>query len=322
MAHTSSDLLPFADRLDAAVARVGNACLVGLDPHLDALPEEFARARDASAPRSERARALADFLVSLIDVAANRVAAVKPQSAFFEVFGADGAAAWERVVGAAHDAGLLVIGDVKRGDIDSTARAYARAFLEGPDGQGGDATSRADGRSGPRRMLCDAITVNPLLGPGSIQPFIEACRAAGTGIYVLVRTSNKDSALFQEHGDPPLFERIADAVASAGRELIGQSGLSSVGAVIGATQPRELAMLRARMPATPFLLPGYGAQGAGAKEIAAGFLPGGRGALVNSSRGISFAYKQPEYRGLHWKDASKRALDAMIREVNAVVPRT
>src|SRR5436190_1972170 len=124
----------FADRLEDAVARRGNPCLVGLDPHLDALPEEYARARDASAPRAERARAVGDFLTALIDVAAERVAAVKPQSAFFEIFGADGAAAWERVVGAAHDAGLIVIGDVKRGDIDSTARAYARAFLEGPDG--------------------------------------------------------------------------------------------------------------------------------------------------------------------------------------------
>jgi orotidine-5'-phosphate decarboxylase len=334
----------FADRLEAAVARCGNPCLVGLDPHLDGLPEEFARARDASVPRAERARAIADFLTALIDVAAERVAAVKPQSAFFEIFGADGAAAWERVVGAAHDAGLIVIGDVKRGDIDSTARAYARAFLEGPDGVSTTADDErarsaaalsAAARSqeaaivtpngahahDTRRTLCDAITVNPLLGPGTIQPFLESCRAAGGGIYVLVRTSNKDSALFQEHGTPPLFERIADAVASAGRELVGASGLSSVGAVIGATQPRELAMLRARLPATPFLLPGYGAQGAGAKDIAAGFLPGGRGALVNSSRGIAFAYREPQYRGLHWKDATKKALDAMIREVNAVVPR-
>lgn len=324
--HSIGKPVHFADRLDAAVARVGNPCLVGLDPHLAALPEEFARARDWRAPRGERARTMGDFVCALIEVVAGRAAAVKPQSAFFEIFGADGALAWERVVRAAHAADLLVIGDVKRGDIDSTARAYAQAFLEGPDAPGAMENAAAAGateRPDPHEAhsLCDAITVNPYLGADSIQPFIEACRTSGKGIYVLVRTSNKDSALFQQHGIPPLFERVADAVVTAGADLVGERGLSSVGAVIGATHPQELAMLRARMPRTPFLLPGYGAQGAGAKDIAAGFLPGGRGALVNSSRGISFAYRQPEYRGMHWKDAAKKALDHMIREVNAVAPR-
>lgn len=296
----------FADKLDVGVARAGNPCMVGLDPHLDALPEEFARARDPQTPRGERAHAIADFLCAVIEVAAGRVAAVKPQSAFFELFGADGALAWERVVGAAHAAGLLVIGDVKRGDIDSTARAYARAFLQGVDPH-------------HAHCLCDAITINPLLGSDSIQPFLDACRDHGAGIFVLVRTSNKDGAQFQEHGSPPLFERIADAVVKWGSDLVGERGFSSVGAVVGATHPRELAELRKRMPRTPFLLPGYGAQGAGAADIAAGFAGDGRGALVNSSRGILFAYRQPQYAGLHWKDAAVRALDAMVREVNAAL---
>jgi orotidine-5'-phosphate decarboxylase len=298
----------YADRLDAAVARVENPCLVGLDPHLDALPEEFAIARDPTADRAERARAIGDFLCAMLEIATGRVAAVKPQSAFFELLGADGAAAWERVVAAAASAGLLVIGDVKRGDIDSTARAYARAYLESSPSAHGSA--------------CDAITVNPFLGDDSLQPFVDACRRGASGMYVLVRTSNRGSALFQEHGVPPLFERVADLVVSLGDTLVGDCGLSSIGAVVGATHPKELAMLRARMPITPFLLPGYGAQGASARDIAAGFLPGGRGALVNSSRGILFAHRQPEYAGMHWKDASARALDAMIREVNAAVPRT
>lgn len=293
---------PFADRLDAAIARTGNPCLLGLDPHLDLLPDEFALARDRSAPRATRARELERFCLELVELAAGRVPAVKPQSAFFEVFGADGALAWERVVREARSAGLLVIGDVKRGDIDSTARAYARAFLET-----GDATA------------CDAVTVNPFLGSDSIAPFLESCRRTGRGIYVLVRTSNPGSKLFQEHGTPPLYERIADAVAEWGKELVGTSGLSSVGAVVGATHPRELAQLRERMPRTPFLIPGYGAQGAGAADIAGGFLPRGRGAIVNSSRGILFAYKQPAYRGRHWKDALSAALDAMIAEINGAV---
>jgi orotidine-5'-phosphate decarboxylase len=292
----------FADRLDEAVSRAGNPCLVGLDPHPDLLPEEFAAAR-SGATRAERAAAAADFLCELIDLVAGRVPAVKPQSALFEVHGADGAEAWERVVRAARAAGLLVIGDVKRGDIDSTARAYAHAYLEGdlPESAG----------------RCDAITVNPFLGADSVKPFLDTCARTGAGIYVLVRTSNPGSALFQEHGFPPLFERVADAVVEWGRGLVGRCGLSSVGAVVGATHPAELARLRARMPSTPFLIPGYGAQGARATEVAAGFLPGGRGALVSSSRAILFAWREPRYQGMHWKDASRAALEEMIAALSA-----
>jgi orotidine-5'-phosphate decarboxylase len=291
----------YADRLDAAIARCGNPCLVGLDPHLDALPEEFAVARDPGAPRADRARAVGDFLCAIVDVAAGRIPAVKPQSAFFEVLGADGVAQWERVVAHASAAGLLVIGDVKRGDIDSTAKAYAQAFLE----------------TDPR---CDAITVNPYLGADAVQPFLDSCLRVGGGVYVLVRTSNKHSALFQDHGTPLLHEKVADEVARWGTTLMGECGLSSVGAVVGATHPAELARLRARMPRTPFLIPGYGAQGGSAKDVAPGFLPGGRGALVNSSRGILFASKQPAYRELHWKDAAAKALAAMRAEITAALP--
>lgn len=286
----------YADRLDDAIARCGNACLVGLDPHLDALPEEFSIARDPNAPRPARAKAIGDFLCAIVDVAAGRIPAVKPQSAFFEVLGADGVAQWERVVGHARAAGLLVIGDVKRGDIDSTAKAYAQAFLE----------------MEPR---CDAITINPYLGADAVQPFLDTCAKVGAGVYVLVRTSNKHSALFQDHGSPLLHEKVADEVARWGSALLGQGGLSSVGAVVGATHPSELARLRARMPATPFLIPGYGAQGGSAKDVGVGFLANGRGALVNSSRGILYAYKQPAYRDLHWKDAASKALAAMQAEI-------
>jgi orotidine-5'-phosphate decarboxylase len=290
----------YADRLEAALERVGHPCLIGIDPHLDALPEEFALARDPKAPRADRARALGDFCCAIVELVAGRVAAVKPQSAFFELFGADGAAAWERTVAAARAAGLVVIGDVKRGDIDSTARAYASALLEGPH-------------------ACDAITVNPLLGEDSITPFLEACARAEAGLYVLVRTSNRGSALFQEHGSPPLYTKIADAVVAWGSGSLGACGLSNVGAVVGATHPAELALLRTRMPRTPLLLPGYGAQGAGAAEVSGGFLAKGRGALVNSSRGILFAYRDPRYAGLHWKDAALRALDAMQGEITAAL---
>lgn len=296
----------YADRLENAITRVGNPCLVGLDPHPDSLPEEFSAARADGATRSERARAIGDFCCEVVELAAGKVAAVKPQSAFFELFGADGAREWERVVARAKEAGLLVIGDVKRGDIDTTAKAYARGLLEGLDLR-------------DKAHTCDAITINPYLGGDSIQPFLESCKRAEAGLYVLVRTSNKDSKLFQEHGAPVLYERVADMVARWGSEIVGACGMSSVGAVVGATHPRELAELRARMPRTPLLIPGYGAQGAGASDIVGGFLSGGRGALVNSSRGILFAYKQPQYSALHWKDAARQALGAMTAEIRSVL---
>ena len=303
----------FADRLDEAIERTGNPCSIGLDPHPDALPQEFAIVRDPRATREERAHAIGDFLCEVIELVAGRVPAVKPQSAFFELYGPHGMAAWERVVAAAHAANLLVIGDVKRGDIDSTAQAYARAYLD-------DTRAELDAHDGA--IACDAITIHPYLGPDSVRPFVETCERTGTGVYVLVRTSNTESAVFQEHGDPPLYEHVARHVVAWGSSTIGACGLSSVGAVVGATYPRELARLRAMMPSTPFLLPGYGAQGAGAADIAGGFLANGRGAIVNSSRAILFAHREARYRGLHWKDASARALEAMIADIDAVLAHT
>src|SRR5690242_12941645 len=152
--------MSYADRLDDAIRKTGNPCLVGLDPHADSLPEEFSAIKAPGASRSEQAKALGDFCNAIVDLVAGQVAAVKPQSAFFEAFGADGAREWERVVAHAKSAGLLVIGDVKRGDIDSTAKAYATAFLEGRD-------------ASDRAHTCDAITINPYLGGDSVQPFLE-----------------------------------------------------------------------------------------------------------------------------------------------------
>lgn len=288
----------YADRLEAAIQRTGNACVIGLDPHPALMPDDFAVCRDASASRAERARATERFLVEVIERIAGRVPAVKPQSAFFELLGADGVAAWERVVAAARNANLLVIGDVKRGDIASTARAYADAFLACEE-----------------EFRCDAVTINPYLGADSVEPFLEVCAEQGAGVYVLVRTSNPGSGMFQEHGEPRLVDRVATEVARWGEGLLGECGLSSVGAVVGATHTEELTHLRERMPRTPFLIPGYGAQGAGAEEIAPGFLPGGRGALVNSSRGILYAHRNALHAGKSWQDATSAALDAMIAEL-------
>jgi orotidine-5'-phosphate decarboxylase len=297
----------YADRLQAAIDAKKNPCVVGLDPILELLPNEFACARDPRAPRPERAQALASFCCEVIDVVAERAPAVKPQLAFFEVFGSDGLRAYERVVGAAKNAGLIVIADAKRGDIASTAEAYARSFLGGVEG------ARED-------ELADAVTLSPLLGSDSVEPFVRICARTGRGLYVLVRTSNPGSADFQRHGDPELSHVIADAVVRWGKDSIGECGLSSVGAVVGATHGAELASFRERMPRTPFLLPGYGAQGAGARDVIGAFLAPSRagaprGALVNSSRGILFAQRDARWSGLHWKDASRAALDAMIADL-------
>ncbi len=298
--------MTYADRLHGAVRAAGNACLVGIDPHLDLLPEPFAGARDVTLPRAERARLLGEFGCQVVDLVAGRVAAVKPQSAFFELLGADGVAAWERVVSTARDAGLLVIGDVKRGDIASTAAAYANAFL--------DRTAQAP---------CDAVTLSPYLGADSIGPFVDACKRNEAGLYVLVRTSNPGSADFQRHGEPELSFAVADAVVRWGAELMGQCGLSSLGAVVGATHGAELRSFRERMPHTPFLLPGFGAQGAGAADVVDAFFTDDsgapQGALVNSSRGITFAWRNDKHADLHWKDAASVALDEMIAELGAAI---
>jgi orotidine-5'-phosphate decarboxylase len=300
---------PFADRLDAAIARTGNPCLLGIDPHLDLLPDEFALTRDHAAPRAARARELERFCLELVELAAGRVPAVKPQSAFFEVFGADGALAWERVVREARSAGLLVIGDVKRGDIATTASAYATAYLDPLPGL-------------ERESACDAITISPWLGRDTLDPFLAACRSTGGGLFVLVRTSNPGSAQFQRGGAPHASDLVADAVNSAGDTLLGACGLSSVGAVTGATHAGELAALRARMPRTPLLLPGYGAQGATARDVVPAFLPRGRGALVASSRGVAFAQRSKEHAGKPWKDAARAALEAMIADVRGALAST
>ncbi len=293
----------YADRLAAAIERCGNPCLVGLDPHLQLLPEEFAEARDERAPRAQRARRMGDYLEDVIGLVAGRVAAVKPQSAFFEVLGHHGVEQWERIVAASRAAGLLVIGDVKRSDISSTARAYARAFLE-------------------EEPACDAITVNPLLGDDSVAPFLDACCERGAGLYLLVRTSNPGGATIQHHGEPPLADLLAHAVERWGAsrpELRGECGLSSVGAVVGATHADELAHFRALLPHAPLLLPGYGAQGAGADDVVPGFLRDANarpyGALVNASRSLLFA------PGDDWRRACSEALDAMVSSLNAALAR-
>jgi orotidine-5'-phosphate decarboxylase len=247
----------FGDRLAAAVERRGSQIVLGLDPDPARVPGGAGGA--------------AAFCRAVIAEAAPHCVAAKPQLACFERFGADGWQAFEEVAAAAHDAGLLVIADAKRGDIDATARAYAEAFLRDP---------------------IDALTVNPMLGGDAVAPFLDAATAGGRGLFALVRTSNPGAADLQDlvlADGRPWHEALAALVAAWGRPGIGDSGLSALGAVVGATVPGRLAALRALMPHQPFLLPGVGAQGGRADELGPAF--GGRaaGALVSASRSIIYA---------------------------------
>ena len=230
------------------------------------------------------ARAVLVHCRALIDAAAHACVAVKPQLARFELLGAAGWSALEALVAHAHTRGLLVIADAKRGDIDVSARAYAAAMGTGTDSPFG----RIAG------LGADLVTVNPLLGADALAPFVGAAREAGTGVLVLVRTSNPGAADIEElrlQDGGSVWERIAQLVDEVGRPGVGAGGLSDVGAVFGATAPWHLQRARELMPNATFLLPGVGAQGGRVEELAAAFAPGRAGGLVSASRSIAGAYR-------------------------------
>lgn len=272
----------FADRLEEAVDAKGTPLVVGLDPVVGELPEELVRQAERrwGGGRRAAAAAIREFSLAILDAVADLVPAVKPQAAYFEQHGAPGWAALAAVVREAKRRGLLVILDAKRGDIGSTAAAYAAGCL------------------GARGLNADAVTVNPLFGWEGIAPFL-AYAEEGKGVFALVRTSNPDSRAVQDFGGPggrTFSDHLAERVDEWGARYRGERGFSSLGAVVAGTDPEAAARLRRIMPQTPFLVPGYGAQGAGAAEVAPCFGSGGRGAVVNSSRGIIFAYRRPGYR--------------------------
>ena len=255
--------LTFADRLAAEVERKRSQLVVGLDPNPDLLPVEL---------RGNVAR----FCNGIVDAVAPHAVAVKPQLAFFEVLGPAGMAAFDEVCTYARRAGLLVIADGKRGDIGSTARAYAEAYLEGDP---------------PR---ADALTVNPWLGRDSVEPFLGSVRRGGCGIFLLVRTSNAGGDLQDVilKDGRPMWHHVAGLVDEWGEEATGDVGLSSVGAVVGATHPRAVAEARRLMPRTILLLPGVGAQGASVADLARAFQSGPASALVAASRSVIYAYRE------------------------------
>lgn len=297
-----------ADLLQAAIDRTGSCAVVGLDPRPALLPP--ALAADALAAHGDsRAAVAAAFLAfnrGLIDACAGACCAVKPQLACYEAYGAEGLRCLEETVAHARARGIPVIADGKRNDIGSTAEHYAQAFLAGAPGLAGAALPG---------LGAQWLTVNGYLGADGIAPFIGAT-PAGTGIFVLVRTSNPSAGDLQDQGESgrTVAERMARLVAAWGQDRLGACGLADVGAVVGATWPAQARQLRALMPDTLFLVPGYGAQGGSAADALAGRRADGRGVVVNNSRGIIAAWQKAA--AADWAGAARGALDAMNADLN------
>ena len=270
--------ITFADRLAAEVERKRSQLVVGLDPNIDLMPVEL---------RGDVAR----FCCGLIDSVAPHAVAVKPQLAFFEVLGPAGMAAFDQVCTYARRAGLLVIADGKRGDIGSTARAYSDAYLEGEP---------------PR---ADALTVNPWLGRDSLEPFLGAVRRGGVGIFVIVRTSNASGDLQDAvlKDGRPMWHYVAGLVDEWGEGTVGEVGLNSVGAVVGATHPRAVAEARKLMPRSILLLPGVGTQGGVVADLTRAFQSGPASALVNAARSVNYAFRESgsDYREAAGAEAAR-----------------
>lgn len=299
---------PFADRLTAAVRRCGNPVVVGLDPRWESLPRKLIEGSE-SACGGNRTRAAAGayfvFCRGVIDAVASLVPAVKPQMAFFEQLGPLGLTALKEIVDYAAGKGLMVILDGKRNDIGTTAQAYAEAYL---------------GKESP--WGADALTVSPYLGSDSLTPFVETAQGRGAGLFVLVKTSNPGGGQFQDlvADGEPVYRRVGSYINQLAAQTLGQCGYGSVGAVVGATYPAQLAELRAAMPHTWFLVPGFGHQGGAAADVAGALDENGLGAVINNSRGIIFAHARKEFANFgeaNWQRAVEAATRDMIEQLRA-----
>jgi orotidine-5'-phosphate decarboxylase len=298
----------FADRLTALCRDRGNALCVGLDPRWEQLPREV-RQRHGGGTLDAVAHAYEEFCLRVLRVVAPLVPVIKPQSAFFEACGPAGMSALQSVLGTARELGLITILDSKRNDIASTAAAYADAAFAGTE---------LEKRRHPV-WAATAMTINPYLGRDAVQPFLASARQINGGIFVLVRTSNSGAGLFQDLDcqGKPLYQHVAEAVGTWAKGNLGECGLGDVGAVMGATQPQELARMRALLPHVLLLIPGYGAQGGSATDTASGFRPDGTGAIVNSSRGITASFS-PEEK--NWEEAVATAARTAIKALRADTP--
>ncbi len=315
----------FADKLIKAVQEKGNPICVGLDPRLGQIPGQIISkiTKEKGQTKEAAAECFLEFNKGIIDAVCDIVPACKPQIAFYEQYGFAGYWAYEETCKYAQEKGLIVIADAKRNDIGSTAQGYAGAFL-------GEVDLFGAKESG---LGADSLTVNAYLGWDGIKPFVEACREHGRGIFALVKTSNPSSGELQDQdlvgdgvsddfaeGDRmKVYELMAHYIDSWGADVVGESGYSSVGAVVGATYPEQAKVLRKMMPKSIFLVPGYGAQGGGAADVKPCFNEDGLGAVVNSSRGIIFAYeKMDKFDAESYADAARAACETMKEDLASI----
>lgn len=297
--------------LIANIKKTGAPVVVGLDPMLDYVPEYVKQKAYAEFGETlaGAAEAIWQFNKEIVDCTYDLIPAVKPQVAMYEQFGIEGLKAFQKTVDYCKEKGLIVIGDVKRGDIGSTSAAYAAGHL-GKVQVGSRTYAPFDE---------DFITVNPYLGSDGILPFVDVCKEEKKGLFILVKTSNPSSGEFQDRlvDGRPLYELVAEKVAEWG-EACADGDYSSIGAVVGATYPQMGETLRKLMPKAYILVPGYGAQGGKGSDLAPFFNKDGLGAIVNSSRGIIAAYKQEKYAKFgpeHFGDASRAAVEDMVRDI-------
>jgi orotidine-5'-phosphate decarboxylase len=271
----------FSDRLAEAVRANGPLC-VGIDPRWESLPKAVREANPNDAPEDRVSAAFDRFAETVLELVAPYAGVVKPQAAFFEQAGIEALASLRSIISRAKEMGFVTILDAKRGDIASTATAYADAAFGG---------CSIDGRTFPV-WDADALTVNPYLGRDAVEPFLTAAKKSERGVFVLVRTSNPGAGLFQDLvcDGKPVYQHVAEEVARWNAGTLGACGLGDVGAVVGATHPRELAELRGVMRDVWLLVPGYGAQGGTAADVKAAYRADGLGAIVNSSRGVTFPF--------------------------------
>ncbi len=297
------------DKLIEKIVDLQNPTCVGLDTSFSYLPDEM---KKGVTTFESAAEAIAEFNMNIIDKVCDIVPSVKVQIAYYEAYGHAGLQAFEYTVNYAKGRGLVVIADCKRNDIGSTAGCYSTAYLGKTDLNGKQL----------RAFAADMLTVNGYLGYDGIKPFVDDIKKYDKSIFVLVKTSNPSSGELQnlklENGKY-IYEQMGELVSEWGKDSVGKYGYSEVGAVVGATHPEEAERLRAQLPNTFFLIPGYGAQGGSAQMLKVCFDKKGLGGVVNSSRGIICAYKDARYRGMNYAEAARAACIDMQQDLSGVI---
>ena len=301
------------DLLVKKIKEKGNPSVAGLDPKIDYVPEYIRKKAYAEYGQNLKGacEAIWEYNKGLIDALYDVVPAVKPQSAFYEMYGLEGEIVLHKTIQYAKEKGLYVILDVKRNDIGTTAEAYSKAYLGKTDIDGIEAEACG----------VDCVTVNPYLGTDGVMPFVNDCKAYDKAIFALVKTSNPSSGELQDliADGAHIYEKVAECVNKWNEGTIGESGYGAVGAVVGATYPEQATTLRKIMKQSYFLVPGYGAQGGGAKDVVPCFNDDGLGAIVNSSRGIMCAYKKGDWKEEQFAEAARAEAIRMRDELTSVI---